>query len=134
MHLYLYPNDYPSHLIIFFWQMLSARGAISVYMSLAILMILLTVLLVWRSHVFSIFRKMGPFVPVALAVLAIYGLWVSPYSWDPVRLIPGFELSYNSGNLARLAWYLTQPGVVLAIKEVVKRKGLIYGLDNLLGL
>ena len=26
------------------------------------------------------------------------------------------------------------PGVVLAVKEVVKRKGIIYGLDNLLGL
>jgi len=26
------------------------------------------------------------------------------------------------------------PGVILAIKEVVKRQGLIYGLDNLLGL
>jgi hypothetical protein len=26
------------------------------------------------------------------------------------------------------------PGVMLAIKEVVKHKGLIYGLDTLLGL
>jgi 4-hydroxy-tetrahydrodipicolinate reductase len=26
------------------------------------------------------------------------------------------------------------PGVILAIKEVVKQKGLVYGLDSLLGL
>jgi len=44
---------------------------------------------------------------------------------------PGQTLSIRHDTVSRECY---MPGVMLAIKEVVKRKGLIYGLDNLLGL
>jgi 4-hydroxy-tetrahydrodipicolinate reductase len=43
----------------------------------------------------------------------------------------GQTLSIRHDQISREAF---MPGVILAIKEVVKRQGLIYGLDNLLGL
>jgi 4-hydroxy-tetrahydrodipicolinate reductase len=43
----------------------------------------------------------------------------------------GQTLSIRHDQISREAF---MPGVLLAVKEVVKRKGLIYGLDNLLGL
>jgi len=42
----------------------------------------------------------------------------------------GQRLSLRIEPISRQAY---MPGVILAIKEVVKRKGLIYGLDSLLG-
>jgi len=42
----------------------------------------------------------------------------------------GQRLSLRVEPISRQAY---MPGVILAIKEVVKRKGLIYGLDSLLG-
>ena len=44
---------------------------------------------------------------------------------------PGQTLSIRHDTISRECYI---PGVILAIKEVVKRKGLIYGLDTLLGL
>jgi 4-hydroxy-tetrahydrodipicolinate reductase len=44
---------------------------------------------------------------------------------------PGQTLSIRHDTINRECY---MPGVTLAIKEVVKRKGLIYGLDTLLGL
>lgn len=44
---------------------------------------------------------------------------------------PGQTLSIRHDTINRECYV---PGVVLAIKEVVKRQGLIYGLDTLLGL
>ena len=44
---------------------------------------------------------------------------------------PGQTLSIRHDTINRECY---MPGVMLAIKEVVKRKGLIYGLDTLLGL
>ena len=44
---------------------------------------------------------------------------------------PGQTLSIRHDTIGRECY---MPGVMLAIKEVVKRKGLIYGLDTLLGL
>ena len=44
---------------------------------------------------------------------------------------PGQTLSIRHDTVSRECY---MPGVMLAIKEVVKRKGLIYGLDTLLGL
>ncbi len=44
---------------------------------------------------------------------------------------PGQTLSIRHDTVSRECYI---PGVVLAIKEVVKHKGLIYGLDTLLGL
>lgn len=44
---------------------------------------------------------------------------------------PGQTLSIRHDTVSRECFI---PGVMLAIKEVVKRKGLIYGLDTLLGL
>jgi len=44
---------------------------------------------------------------------------------------PGQTLSIRHDTISRECY---MPGVILAIKEVVKRKGLIYGLDTLLGL
>ena len=44
---------------------------------------------------------------------------------------PGQTLSIRHDTINRECY---MPGVVLAIKEVVKRPGLIYGLDTLLGL
>ena len=44
---------------------------------------------------------------------------------------PGQTLSIRHDTVSRECY---MPGVILAIKEVVKRKGLIYGLDTLLGL
>ena len=44
---------------------------------------------------------------------------------------PGQTLSIRHDTIGRQCY---MPGIVLAIKEVVKRKGLIYGLDTLLGL
>ena len=43
----------------------------------------------------------------------------------------GQTLSIRHDTIGRECY---MPGVILAIKEVVKRQGLIYGLDNLLGL
>ena len=43
----------------------------------------------------------------------------------------GQTLRIRHDQISREAF---MPGVILAIKEVVKRKGFIYGLDNLLGL
>jgi 4-hydroxy-tetrahydrodipicolinate reductase len=44
---------------------------------------------------------------------------------------PGQTLSIRHDTISRECY---MPGVMLAIKEVVKRKGLVYGLDTLLGL
>ena len=44
---------------------------------------------------------------------------------------PGQTLSIRHDTISRECF---MPGIILAIKEVVKRKGLIYGLDALLGL
>ncbi len=44
---------------------------------------------------------------------------------------PGQTLSIRHDTISRECYI---PGVIIAIKEVVKRKGLIYGLDTLLGL
>jgi 4-hydroxy-tetrahydrodipicolinate reductase len=44
---------------------------------------------------------------------------------------PGQTLSIRHDTINRECY---MPGVLLAVKEVVKRKGFIYGLDNLLGL
>jgi len=44
---------------------------------------------------------------------------------------PGQTLSIRHDTISRECY---MPGVILAIKEVVKRKGLIYGLDALLNL
>jgi len=43
----------------------------------------------------------------------------------------GQTLSIRHDTISRECY---MPGVILAIKEVVKRQGLIYGLDALLGL
>ena len=44
---------------------------------------------------------------------------------------PGQTLSIRHDTISRECYML---GIMLAIKEVVKHKGLIYGLDTLLGL
>lgn len=44
---------------------------------------------------------------------------------------PGQTLNLKHDAISRECY---MPGVILAVKEVVKRKGLIYGLDSLLGL
>ena len=44
---------------------------------------------------------------------------------------PGQTLSIRHDTISRECF---MPGVILAIKEVVKHQGLVYGLDNLLGL
>ncbi len=44
---------------------------------------------------------------------------------------PGQTLSIRHDTISRECY---MPGVILAIKEVVKRKGLVYGLDTLLNL
>ncbi|MFC1915157.1 4-hydroxy-tetrahydrodipicolinate reductase [Chloroflexota bacterium] len=44
---------------------------------------------------------------------------------------PGQTVSIRHDTINRECY---MPGIILAIKEVVKRKGLIYGLDTLLGL
>ena len=44
---------------------------------------------------------------------------------------PGQTLSIRHDTINRECY---MPGVILAIKKVVKHKGLIYGLDTLLGL
>jgi len=44
---------------------------------------------------------------------------------------PGQTLSIRHDTISRECF---MPGVMLAVREVVKRKGLIYGLDTLLGL
>ena len=44
---------------------------------------------------------------------------------------PGQTLSIRHDTIGRQCY---MPGIILAIKEVIKRKGLIYGLDTLLGL
>ncbi len=44
---------------------------------------------------------------------------------------PGQTLSIRHDTISRECY---MPGVILAIKEVTKRKGLVYGLDALLGL
>jgi len=44
---------------------------------------------------------------------------------------PGQTLSLRHDTISRQCY---MPGVILAIKEVVKHKGLVYGLDTLLGL
>jgi len=44
---------------------------------------------------------------------------------------PGQILTIRHDSIARDSFI---PGVVLAVKEVVKRKGLVYGLDRLMGL
>ena len=44
---------------------------------------------------------------------------------------PGQTLSIRHDTINRQCFI---PGVIIAIKEVVKRRGLVYGLDTLLGL
>ena len=44
---------------------------------------------------------------------------------------PGQTLSIRHDTISRECFV---PGVILAVKEVIKRKGLVYGLDLLLGL
>jgi len=44
---------------------------------------------------------------------------------------PGQTLSIRHDTISRECY---MPGVILAIKEAVKRRGLVYGLDTLLGL
>jgi len=44
---------------------------------------------------------------------------------------PGQTLSIRHDTISRECY---MPGIMLAIKEVVKRQGLVYGLDTLLGL
>ena len=44
---------------------------------------------------------------------------------------PGQTLSIRHDTISRECF---MPGVILAIREVVKRQGLVYGLDTLLGL
>jgi len=44
---------------------------------------------------------------------------------------PGQTLSIRHDTISRECY---MPGIILAIKEVVKRRGLVYGLDTLLGL
>ena len=44
---------------------------------------------------------------------------------------PGQTLSIRHDTISRECY---MPGVILAIKQVVKRQGLVYGLDTLLGL
>ncbi len=44
---------------------------------------------------------------------------------------PGQTLSIRHDTISRECY---MPGIILAIKEVVKRQGLTYGLDALLGL
>ncbi len=44
---------------------------------------------------------------------------------------PGQTLSIRHDTISRECF---MPGVILAVKEVVKRQGLVYGLDTLLGL
>jgi len=44
---------------------------------------------------------------------------------------PGQTLSIRHDTISRECY---MPGIMLAIREVGKRKGLVYGLDNLLGL
>jgi 4-hydroxy-tetrahydrodipicolinate reductase len=43
----------------------------------------------------------------------------------------GQTLSFRHDTIGRECYV---PGVILAIKEVVNRKGLVYGLDTLLNL
>jgi len=43
----------------------------------------------------------------------------------------GQTLSIRHDTISRECY---MPGIILAVKEVIKRKGLIYGLDKLLGL
>ncbi len=43
----------------------------------------------------------------------------------------GQTLSIRHDTISRECF---MPGVILAIKEVIKRQGLVYGLDTLLGL
>ena len=44
---------------------------------------------------------------------------------------PGQTLSIRHDTISRECY---MPGIMLAIKEVVKRQGLVYGLETLLGL
>ncbi|GAH98062.1 unnamed protein product, partial [marine sediment metagenome] len=44
---------------------------------------------------------------------------------------PGQTLSIRHDTISRECYI---PGILLAIKEVVKQQGLVYGLDTLLGL
>jgi 4-hydroxy-tetrahydrodipicolinate reductase len=44
---------------------------------------------------------------------------------------PGQTLSIRHDTISREGF---TPGVIIAIKEVIKRRGLVYGLDTLLGL
>jgi len=44
---------------------------------------------------------------------------------------PGQTLSIRHDTIGRECYI---PGIILAIKEVVKRQGLVYGLETLLGL
>ena len=44
---------------------------------------------------------------------------------------PGQTLSIRHDTISRECY---MPGVILAVKEVIKRQGLVYGLDTLLGL
>jgi len=44
---------------------------------------------------------------------------------------PGQTLSIRHDTISRECY---MPGIILAVKEVIKRKGLVYGLDRLLGL
>jgi hypothetical protein len=115
LHLFLYPNDYPPHLIIFLRQVFSGKGSFSTLLSLALLLALAAALIILRKRLAGFAGRLRRGLPAFLAVLGIYGLWVAPYAWNPLRLIPGFEVTYNSGNFARLAWYITPAGVALAL-------------------
>ena len=44
---------------------------------------------------------------------------------------PGQTLSIRHDTINRECY---MPGVILAVKQVIKQKGLVYGLDTLLGL
>lgn len=65
---------------------------------------------------------------VALHSVRLPGLMASQ---EVIFGVAGQTLSLRHDTISRECY---GPGVILAIKEVVKRKGLVYGLDTLLGL
>jgi len=113
VHLFLYPNDYPPHLIIFLREMISLKSSISLWVYLIVLAVLISGFIIGRQRTMAFVSRFRQGLPALVALLAVYGLWIAPYSWNPMRFIFGFEPSYNTGNLARLAWYITP--VVLAV-------------------
>ncbi len=65
---------------------------------------------------------------VAIHSVRLLGLMASQ---EVVFGAPGQTLTLRHDTLSRECY---MPGVILAIKEVVRRKGLVYGLDSLLDL